>query len=125
MTQANKNKNPKHNKLKLNYGKGGFIYLEHQESSRIIKILKYLQKREGFISMKDMRKDLKISRTSLALALRTMAGVTSVDMNRDGRNERLCGRLIQIKKGMFSSKRNLPRVPPYFKPSIYASRATA
>lgn len=125
MTQSNKKKNPKHNKLKLNYGKGGFIYLEHQESSRIIKILKHLQQKEGFVSMKDMRRDLKITRTSLSLALRTMAGVTSVEMYKDGKNERLCGRLIQIKKGMFSSKRNLPKVPPYFKPSLYASRATA
>lgn len=123
MQDQNDNK-PKHNKLKLVYEKDSYIYVEHSEADLIIKIAKYLQKFEGFISMQKMIRDLKVSRTPLALAIRTLAGIKSIEMiDKSGQSQRLCGRILKIQKEMFNSKRNYPGVKPYIKAPIKVCKA--
>ena len=127
--QTEKNKNPKHNKLRLVYasdGKGkvvSFFHVEHAEAERIIKIAKYMSTKKDKLSIYKMCMDLKMNRITLTRTLRAIAGVQWIDMKKEGKYKTLIGRILNIQKGMFNKKRNLPNVPPYSRPPITIERA--
>ena len=126
-----KNKNPKHNRLRLVYatGKAGkvesYFHVEHAEAERIIRIAKYINEKKDKISIYQMCKDLKMNRITLTRTLRGIAGVKKIDMQVDGKYKKLLGRILNIQKGMFHKKRNLSNVPPYMRPPITIERAPA
>lgn len=118
-------KRPKHNKLKLVYGKDSYFYVEPSEAQRIIRIQKYLQ-RHPKAYLKDLSKALKTDRATIIKTLRALAGAKAVYMrNENGQEVKLCGPVIKLRKEMFNPIRNKPHTPQFLKADIVVSRAGA
>lgn len=118
-----KKKLPKRNDIRIVWGEHSYIHPNPREVKRIITIIKYLKDKKDQISMKRMVKELKISRTTLASTLRTLAGATSVERLKDGNYVRLCGKLIDLKQGRFNPKSDFVKSPSYLKAPYYVRRA--
>ena len=130
MAETEKNKNPKHNKLRLVYAidkKGqatSYIHVEHSEADRIIAILKFLNQYPGWVPVAKVKKGTKQKYPTLVNTLSRMAGAIRADMKKDGQYKTLVsGQLILIKKAMMNKKRNLNKRLNYLTAPIYIRRA--
>lgn len=123
---------PKYNKLRLVYAvdsKGcvvSYCHVENKEAERIIKILKFLSKNPGWISMEKLAKGINQKYCSVVRTVIRMSGVLWADMKRYGRYERYTkGKLIYMKKAMMNKNINLNPKMRYLKANLYVSRASA
>lgn len=125
-----KNKNPKHNKLRLVYALdndgnvASYIHVEHSEADRIIAILKFLNQNPGWLPVHKIEKGIKQKYPTLVNTLSRMAGAIRADMKKDGQYTTLVkGQLIHVKKAMMNKRRNLNKRLNYLTAPIYVRRA--
>lgn len=127
----NKSNIPKHNKFRLVYRydeKGNaksFFHINHKMAVRIIKIIKYLQKKTAKVTIDEMyndmkkQKQLKISKRTLYNTIHTMIGIVSIDIREDIGYRKIMSAPIDVTQSLYHKKRNLPQFPQYFDAPFY------
>ena len=113
---------PKHNKIRLVYrvNKCGdvcsFIHVERQQAEAILQVFKYVKEKGGTVTIMKLSKDTKISKRRLQRIADKLAGVKWIDIKEVGGGyRRLVGLVVDVQRGLYHKKRNLPRVPKYLK----------
>jgi hypothetical protein len=130
--EANVSKAPKHNKIRLVYrvNQAGavtsFIHVEGRQAKLILDIFKFVKERGG-VTVEDVCKELmkseKETGNNYAKSKHTIqriadkiAGVLWIDVrDESGNYMRLVSNLVDVQKGIYHKKRNLPKVPKFLK----------
>lgn len=110
--QPDKPQNPKHNRMKLVFGPNSSWYIEHSEARRIfqiLKALKHLEKQEenGWVKVKKLYEHLKLHKSIVNKQLRYICGVQAIYMYQNGREERIAGKLIELRRDMHHPLKNI------------------